>query len=353
MKAKSTLVGIISVLIISTAAFSQQSIQEPKLAPNAPQDKPVETKGSEVQQLEEAIKPYVELARKTYPEAKTRFLKGLPAKHIFFITTRLYDSERRFEQVFIAVKEINDGKIKGLIWSDIQTVSGYKNGDAYTFPESELIDWTISKPDGTEEGNFVGKFLDTYQPQPILAPPVWRNQPATPERMSQRIEEAAVKYQANAPIPRGVLYDIAYPHNDQEYAALDGHAIILLTALDQERDELPLKRVYVLIDGKEIELKLIKVVLSEQTAANSISAKTFGAFRADALYLLPVYLRMKEVDLLVDFARSKIGFKVAGFGGDVSADVSKLAIKAPTGVGPSDKVLEELIKREFPSFFKE
>ena len=28
----------------------------------------------------------------------------------------------------------------------------------------EVLDWTISKPDGTEEGNFVGKFLDTYRP---------------------------------------------------------------------------------------------------------------------------------------------------------------------------------------------
>ena len=30
--------------------------------------------------------------------------------------------------------------------------------------ESDVLDWTISKPDGTEEGNFVGKFLDTYKP---------------------------------------------------------------------------------------------------------------------------------------------------------------------------------------------
>jgi len=43
-------------------------------------------------------------------------------------------------------------------------VTGYKHGDTYSFPEADLLDWTISKPDGTEEGNFVGKFLDTYQP---------------------------------------------------------------------------------------------------------------------------------------------------------------------------------------------
>jgi hypothetical protein len=353
MKAKSILICIIFVMFISTTAFSQQSNQEINVAPNAPKDKVVSAKASELRRFEEAIKPYVELARRTYPEARERFLKGLPPRQTFFITTRLYDAEKHFEQTFIAVKEIKDGKIKGLIWSDIQFVSGYKQGDSYAFPESELIDWTISKPDGTEEGNFVGKFLDTYQPQPSVEPTEWRNKPATPERMSQRIEEAALKYQANAPIPRVVLYDIGYPRDDQEYAALDGHAVILITALAQEREELPLKRVYVLADGKEIELKLIKQVLSKQPSTSSPSTITFGAFRGDGLYLLPVYLRMKPANLMVDFARNKTGLQIATFGTPVSTEVSTLPIKAPTGSGPSNTVLDEFMKREYPSFFKE
>jgi len=353
MKAKSILICVTFILIISTTAFSQQASQEINVAPNAPKDKPVDAKGREVIQFEEAIKPYVEQARKTYPEAKRRFLNGLPPKHTFFITTRLHDSAGRFEQVFIAVKEIKDGKITGLIWTDIQLVSGYQMRDSYTFPESELIDWTVSKPDGNEEGNFVGKFLDSYHPQSVVEPSVWRNKPATPERMSERIEAGAIKYQANAPIPRVVLYDIGYPNNEQEYAALDGHAVILLTALAQQREELPLHRVYVLVDGKEIDLKPLKLVLSEQSAAASVSAKTFGAFRADALYLLPIYLRMKAGDLMVDFERNKTGLRIATFGTPVPAEVGRLNIKAPTGAEVSDKTLEEFIKREYPSFFKE
>lgn len=350
MKSKSILICII-IIAASATAFSQRPNQEINVAPNAPKDKPVDAKADEVARFEEAIKPYVETARKTYPQAKERFLKGLPPKHTFFITTRIYDA-KRYEQIFIAVKEIKDGKIKGLIWSDIQLISGYKQGDSYSFPESELIDWTISKPDGTEEGNFVGKFLDTYQTQTVVETPVWRSKPATPERMNQRIEEAAIKYQANAPIPRAVLYDIGYPHNDQEYAALDGNAIILITALVQDREELPIKRIYVMIDGKDIELKPIKQVLSEQPATRNQVAKTFGAFRMDALYLLPVHLRMKPADLLVDFAKNKMGYKIAVFGTPVSADVSKLVMKTPTGAGPSNQVLDEFIKREFPSFFE-
>ena len=43
-----------------------------------------------------------------------------------------------------------------------QVVSGYAYKQPYSFPESELVDWLIAKPDGSEEGNVVGKFLDTY-----------------------------------------------------------------------------------------------------------------------------------------------------------------------------------------------
>jgi hypothetical protein len=352
MKAKSILTCIIFFLIVSARASAQQPAQEVNISPNAPKDKPVSATSSEVQRFEEAIKPYIEKARATYPEAKERFLKGLPPKHSFFVTTRLYDSTGRFEQVFIAVKEIEDGKIKGLIWSDIELVPSYKKGDLYTFPESELIDWTISRPDGTEEGNFVGNFLDSYHPQSVVEPGTWPNKPVTPEGMNQRIEEAAVKYQANAPIPRVVLYDIGYPKDNQEYAALDGHAVMLVTALSQQKEELPLKRIYVLMDGKEIDLKLLKLVLSDQSAGNNISAKTFGPFREDALYLLPAYLRIKPADLMVDFGTNREGFKVTSFGTPVSGEVSNLSFKAPSGKGPSNKVLDEFIRREFPSFFK-
>lgn len=137
---------------------------EVTLAANAPLDSPVQAKADQVKKFEEAIKPYIQKAKDSYPEARQRYLKGLPAKHTFFITTRLHDKAGRFEQVFIAVREIKDGIVKGIIASDIQIVSGYSQGETYSFPEGELIDWTISKPDGSEEGNFVGKFLDTYQP---------------------------------------------------------------------------------------------------------------------------------------------------------------------------------------------
>lgn len=352
MRTNSILLCVVLTLAISSVAVSQQPTPEVYVAPNAPKDKPVDAAGREVQQLEVAMKPYIEKARNTYPQARARFLSGLPLKHTFFITARLYDSSKQVEQVFIAVKEIKDGQIRGVIASEINLVSGFRAGDTYSLPESELIDWTISKPDGTEEGNFVGNFLDSYQAKHVVGDSVWRNQPATPARMSQRIEAAALEYAVYAPLPRIVLYDIGFPNGANEYAALDGNAVILFTAVSQNREELPLQRVYVLSEGKEIELKLLKVVLAELDATNAPSAKTFGKFRADALYLLPISLRVKNVDLLVDFQANRTAFKVATLGTPLPDELKPLVSVKPSGAGPSSSALEIFIKREYPSFFQ-
>jgi Uncharacterized protein conserved in bacteria (DUF2314) len=136
----------------------------PELSPNAPQDQPFDAKGkAEVEEYRAATAPYVEKARKTYPEAKARYLAGLPAGHHFFAVTKLSDGSGATEQVFVAVASIKDDRITGRIASDIMGVKGFKNGDPYTFPESELVDWLITRPDGSEEGNVVGKFLDEWQ----------------------------------------------------------------------------------------------------------------------------------------------------------------------------------------------
>lgn len=353
MKTNSILLSIAITLGASGVALSQQPKQEIYIAPNAPKDKPVSAGASQAEQIEAAIKPYIEKAKNTYPLAKARFLNGLPPRQTFFVTTRIYDSSKRFEQVFIAVKEIKDARISGVIASEIHLVSGYREGDAYSFPESDLIDWTISKPDGTEEGNFVGNFLDSYQLTNVEAAPVWRNEAATPAGMNQRIEEAAVKLAAHAPVPRLVLYDIGYPNGVQEYSALDGNAVILFTAVSQERDELPLQRVYVLSEGKQIELKLLKVVLAELPATDTASVKTFGRFRADALYLLPMSLRVENCDLLVDFQKHRLAFKVATFGTPLPDGLNKLLQIKSSGAGPSQSALETFIKREYPTFFPE
>lgn len=135
----------------------------PKLSPNAPQDQPFAVKGpGGAEAYRKAIAPYIAQGRRTYPEAKRRYLAGLPAGQFFFAVTNLRDHSGNIELVFISVTTIRGDRITGRIASDLVGVKGFKQGEPYTFPESELLDWLITHPDGTEEGNVVGKFLDQW-----------------------------------------------------------------------------------------------------------------------------------------------------------------------------------------------
>ncbi|HWY39693.1 MAG TPA: DUF2314 domain-containing protein [Chthoniobacterales bacterium] len=70
-----------------------------------------------------------------------------------------------FEEVFIEVDAIKGGMVYGRIGSEIGAVHSYRQWQRVSFPESEVLDWTIVHPGGREEGNYVGKFIGTYKPQ--------------------------------------------------------------------------------------------------------------------------------------------------------------------------------------------
>jgi hypothetical protein len=87
-----------------------------------------------------------------------------PAQQSFFVTVRLRDSAGRTEIVFLAVDSIARDSVYGRLWNPVELVREYKERDPYAVSEGELLDWLITRPDGTEEGNVVGKFIDTYHP---------------------------------------------------------------------------------------------------------------------------------------------------------------------------------------------
>jgi uncharacterized protein YegJ (DUF2314 family) len=152
-----SLTGLAPILLVAFLAAQE-------LAPNAPPDKPAGVTGPEqVTRFEEAIAPYVKKAQKTLPGAKKKYLKGLPKGDVFFVTTRIYENGK-FEQVFVKVTAWEGDMLRGLLASDMSLLKSHKKGEIVTCKETDVLDWTISKPDGTEEGNFVGKFLDSYKP---------------------------------------------------------------------------------------------------------------------------------------------------------------------------------------------
>ncbi len=136
------------------------------LAPNAPSDRPVHVAAKESEAaealaaFERLIAPAVKQARSTLPQAKRRYLKGLPSGQAFFVTTRITDPDGQFEQVFVRVRHWQGAQVSGEIANALDNVKTYRQGQSISFPESAVLDWTISRPDGTEEGNYVGKLIE-------------------------------------------------------------------------------------------------------------------------------------------------------------------------------------------------
>jgi hypothetical protein len=129
-----------------------------------PRDKPVIAETEEkLAAYDRAIAPYVAKARATYPDAKRRFLAGLPSGYHFSVRVPLVDRDGKREDSFIGVENISGGKITGTVNSRLTLISDYKTGQRITFSETKIDNWVIVRPDGTEEGNAVGKFLDTYK----------------------------------------------------------------------------------------------------------------------------------------------------------------------------------------------
>jgi hypothetical protein len=131
---------------------------------NAPLDRPFQATKEQLAEYDKAIAPYVAKARATYPVAKARFLAGLPPGFSFSVRVRLKDSNGRREDSFLTVTKISGEKITGRLGT-VSLLRSYKTGQTISVNDGEIDNWVIVRPDGTEEGNYVGKFLDHYKPR--------------------------------------------------------------------------------------------------------------------------------------------------------------------------------------------
>ena len=158
------LVGLLTV-VAPAARAQQRPVNYAPLSAHAPTDQPLAFASTDaarrLREFDAQIASAVKQARTTLPGVKKRFQEGLPQEHVLFLTTRLYDSDGTFEQVFIRVREWSNKTVQGIIANELLTVQSFTQGQQITFPEKAVLDWTISLPDGSEEGNFVGKFLDS------------------------------------------------------------------------------------------------------------------------------------------------------------------------------------------------
>ena len=127
--------GLVAGLIAVSPALGLSQQPNPQLSPDAPRDRPVLTAQRCIwNAMDRAMQPYIAMARASWPQARQRYLAGLPRRQSFFVTALLVDDADRREQVFIAVDSIHDGRIIGRIWNRVDVVHGFRLGDRYTFP---------------------------------------------------------------------------------------------------------------------------------------------------------------------------------------------------------------------------
>lgn len=154
---------VLAGLALALAA-APLAAQDPYVAPNAPHDKVSAFSADGMSRLDSLLQPIIREARSTWPEARRRYLEGLPPRHGFFVTASLVDGRGMREVVFIGVDSIARDSIYGRVWNQIQRVQGYRLYQPYAMAEDDILDWLISKPDGSEEGNLTGKFMESYRP---------------------------------------------------------------------------------------------------------------------------------------------------------------------------------------------
>lgn len=150
-------------MLVGLIALLPQSLVSQQRTP--PPDRPFRTDSAAWACLDRAIQPRIAEARRTFPSVRQRFVSGLPAGQHFSVTTRLRDSTGRFEQAFVTVDSLRADTVFGRVASEIAFVHGFRSGQPHLVRLADVLDWTIVRPDGTEEGNFVGKYLDSLQDQ--------------------------------------------------------------------------------------------------------------------------------------------------------------------------------------------
>jgi hypothetical protein len=174
----------------------------------------------------------------------------------------------------------------------------------------------------------------------------WSNGSVRNAALDGRIRDAALQYRNYAPVPRVALFDIAYPRDCAELFALKGHAVMVVSAVAQDSSELPPARVYAVLGGSQRPLSQLAGVQSR--VADTIISATFGGFRHDALYLLPIEASRASGDVLLDFASHRQGFRLTHLSGQVPSALQSCSAAPSEGQAPPPVAVWGLVMREYP-----
>jgi hypothetical protein len=136
--------------------------------------------------------------------------------------------------------------------------------------------------------------------------------------------------------------DVAYPANADENRAMAGFALLFVTALAHDPNELPLERVFFRDHKGDFDIPAIAERVGGVEPTDLRSA--FGATRSDSLYAIPLQMTRMTGQLMADFRQGKKDFELMLFpGSDLPAGVEPIPPGTPNGAA-----LDAFARREFP-----
>ena len=108
-----------------------------------------------------ALADPVREALRTLPQAKKKFLAGLPIGDQFLLSVRVAASDTSFRQASARVLGWRGNTVQALLLPAAADSAPPVEPTPVSFPETAVVDWTLLRASGREEGNYVGRYNET------------------------------------------------------------------------------------------------------------------------------------------------------------------------------------------------
>ena len=174
----------------------------------------------------------------------------------------------------------------------------------------------------------------------------------TPERVTQQIEEwAKQRQESGGPSARVAHVWIFFAGSPNEFAALGRYSVLLLTVVTQRSEELPLKRVYIRANDRDVPVQKLSSWRGDVDSA-LLTHKIYGPYRETGFYLLPTGMTLRDGQLLADFAVNRTGMPVLQLPNKGAPDQVKRFpnLDPAPSAKPELKVLQTVLKRSTGAF---